>query len=181
MSSTSPPRTSPHDNPETPPDFETLIRRFEDLWQEGQRPAIEDFLCHDGAERQRVLVELAHVELELRLKAGEPARIEEYLRRFPELARERAIEWELLVAEYTQRARREPDLSSEEYVRRFPHCRRALQPLYPHLQRDVAPGDLPEVVTHLRHSPPLIRGNATLVAPFACWRAPRLLEGTAVA
>ena len=38
------------------------------------------------AARLALLVELVHVELELRLKAGEPARVEEYLRRYPELA-----------------------------------------------------------------------------------------------
>jgi hypothetical protein len=38
-----------------------------------------------------VLLELVHIELELRLKAGEAARVEAYLARCPELAGDRAV------------------------------------------------------------------------------------------
>jgi tetratricopeptide (TPR) repeat protein len=99
---------------------EELIERFEMAFQAGPRPALEEHLPADPAERRAVLIELVHTELELRLKAGEPARVEEYLERFPELAALPEVEWGLIVTEYTQRGRQEPALSLEEYLRRFP-------------------------------------------------------------
>ena len=69
----------------SPPDFEGLATAvglrlnarcecFEEAWQQGERPTLEDFLPKGGeTQRQRVLVELVHADLECRLKAGEPA------------------------------------------------------------------------------------------------------------
>jgi tRNA A-37 threonylcarbamoyl transferase component Bud32/putative hemolysin len=97
-----------------------FVRRFEEAWQAGQRPALDDYLPAGGPDRQVVLVELVHADLECRLKAGEGARVEDYLRRYPQLALDPAALRGLLVAEYEQRRRREPDLLPEEYARRFP-------------------------------------------------------------
>jgi serine/threonine protein kinase/formylglycine-generating enzyme required for sulfatase activity len=99
---------------------EEIIRRFEEAWQAGLRPAMEDYLPVDPVERSLVLVELVHADLEKRLKAGESVRIETYLERFPELARDRPKALNLMAAEYRLRRRREPDLHVEEYLRRFP-------------------------------------------------------------
>ena len=63
-----------------------MIRRFEDAWQGPARPEILAYLP-TGAGRTRLLTELVHVDLEYRLRAGEPARVEEYLARYPELDR----------------------------------------------------------------------------------------------
>jgi Flp pilus assembly protein TadD len=105
---------------ERDPTLESVVLRFEGLWLQGQRPSIDAFLPAAGQGRERLLAELVHAELEFRLKAGEPARVEEYLHRFPELARQPEVAWELVAAEYRQRARREPELSEEEYRGRFP-------------------------------------------------------------
>src|SRR4051812_33728486 len=86
------------------------VKRFEDDWRQGRRPVIEDYLPADGP-RQRLLIELVHLDLELRLKAGEGARVEECLTRFSELAGDRAATLELIAAEYTFRRRREPGLA----------------------------------------------------------------------
>jgi formylglycine-generating enzyme required for sulfatase activity len=67
-----------------------------------------------------VLVELVHAELAFRLEAGEPARVEEYLERFPELTVDSAVVADLLRAEYEGRRRREPGLDIAEYGQRFP-------------------------------------------------------------
>src|SRR5713101_5572393 len=98
------------------------VKRFEDAWRQGPRPAIDDYLPAEGP-RHRLLIELVHIDLELRLKAGEAARVEEYLARFPELAGDRATTIELIAAEYEFRRRRERDLSLDEYLGRFPHYR----------------------------------------------------------
>jgi WD40 repeat protein len=42
-------------------------------------------------ERLAALIELVLTDLECRLKAGEPARVEPYLRRYPELGRDREV------------------------------------------------------------------------------------------
>src|SRR5690348_12904619 len=86
---------------------ERILDRFESAWQRGERPAIDDFLPPDG-ERTAVLLELVHADLECRLKAGEPARVEEYLRRYPALAALPETVLTLLAAEYELRRRREP-------------------------------------------------------------------------
>jgi serine/threonine-protein kinase len=105
---------------------EEFIRRFEAAWQQGGRPAIEDYLPPTAADRHAVLVELVHAELEYRLQAGEPARVEDYLRRYPDLDQP-AVALDLIATEFARRRRRESGLSAEEYVRRFPAYRDELR------------------------------------------------------
>jgi formylglycine-generating enzyme required for sulfatase activity/tRNA A-37 threonylcarbamoyl transferase component Bud32 len=63
------------------------------------------------------------VDLEQRLKAGEAARVEDYLPRYPELAGSPAVVLGLAHAEYLRRRKAEPALDLEEYRRRFPQYR----------------------------------------------------------
>src|SRR4051812_20909387 len=86
--------------------LERVVKRFEHAWRQGFRPEINGFLPAEEALRSRLLVELVHTELELRLKAGEAARAEEYLARYPELAGGTAAV-ELICAEYELRRRGE--------------------------------------------------------------------------
>jgi serine/threonine protein kinase len=67
--------------------IEVYLHPFERAWQSGSRPALEKFLPSEGSIsfRRRVLRELIEVDLERRRRAGEPARREEYLARYPEL------------------------------------------------------------------------------------------------
>jgi WD40 repeat protein/serine/threonine protein kinase len=84
---------SPGEAPGAPPDQETLqridlfIQRFEKAWQSGTPPHIDDFLPKEGPDRLAVLKELVMVDMERRGQAGTPARAEDYLERYPELAR----------------------------------------------------------------------------------------------
>jgi predicted ATPase len=103
-----------------------VVRRFEQAWHGEPRPRIDDHLPASGPLRGRALVELAHIELELRLKAGEPARVEEYLIRYPELTDDRAV-LELIAAEHELRWRREPGPALDEYLQRFPQYRTRLR------------------------------------------------------
>jgi hypothetical protein len=96
-----------------------VLDRFELAHLHGERPDIDAYLDGDGPARHRLLIELVHIELECRLKAGEPARVEDYLRRYPELAGDRAAALELIAAERRLRGRAEA-LAADEYVRRFP-------------------------------------------------------------
>src|SRR5262245_33714569 len=96
------------------------VKRFEDAWRQGPRPVLDDFLPTGDPPRARVLIELVHIEMELRLKAGEAARVEEYLARYPQLAGDRAVTFELIAAEHELRRRREHGLALDEYLKRFP-------------------------------------------------------------
>jgi serine/threonine protein kinase/WD40 repeat protein len=89
---------------------------------------MDDYLpAGDG--RKLVLVELVHIDLELRLKAGEAARAEEYLDRYPELAGDRSTVLELIAFEYQLRLREEPGLLVADYLQRFPQYREVLPEL----------------------------------------------------
>jgi WD40 repeat protein/Flp pilus assembly protein TadD len=97
---------------------EQIIERFENAWQLDMRPAIDDYLP-TGADRHRVLIELVHADLRFRLQAAEPARVEEYLERYPELATEPAVVLDLIATEQEQR-RQAGLVALAEYGRRFP-------------------------------------------------------------
>jgi tetratricopeptide (TPR) repeat protein/predicted Ser/Thr protein kinase len=105
---------------------EALVEQFEAAWQEGLRPSIEDYLPVQELLRGPVLRELVYADLESRLKAGEAARVEEYLDRYPELEREPETVLGLIAAEYDLRRRSEPGLTPDEYLRRFPRYRAEL-------------------------------------------------------
>jgi serine/threonine-protein kinase len=81
-----------------------LLERFEEAWRSGGRPAVEDYLPV-GAGRRAALVELVHLDLEYRLRAGEPADVDGYLQRYPELRADRAAVLDLLAAECELRKR----------------------------------------------------------------------------
>jgi eukaryotic-like serine/threonine-protein kinase len=106
--------------------LEDLVERFEKSWQRSQPPALVDFLPADAALRGTVLAELVLTELECRLKAGQTARVEEYLEQFPALQADRDYVVRLIAREYELRRRREPDLQPAEFLERFPAERGAL-------------------------------------------------------
>jgi tetratricopeptide (TPR) repeat protein len=107
-----------------------LLEDFEGELRGGRRPGIRDYrarlpLAPDAA--VALLAELVHVELEYRLKAGEPVRTESYLAEYPELADDRGQVLELIRAEYELRRRQELAPTLEEYRQRFPQYATELQ------------------------------------------------------
>src|SRR5439155_13592696 len=90
--------------------------------QRGERPAIDNYLAA-GADRSALLVELVHVDLEYRLKAGETARVETYLQHYPELSLKRGVVLDLMTAEYLLRRREDAAVTMAEYAQRFPDFR----------------------------------------------------------
>ncbi len=56
--------------------LERVIERFEESWRQGKQPAIDDYLPEEAVQRREVLIELVHVDLEVRTKGGESARVE---------------------------------------------------------------------------------------------------------
>jgi serine/threonine protein kinase len=101
--------------------LEPILELFERALSRGERPALEAFVpALQPAERRALLAELAHAELEFRLKAAEPARVEDYLARYPELRSDPDVLLGLIRAEYRVRRQREPTLGCAEYEARFP-------------------------------------------------------------
>jgi predicted ATPase len=137
------------------------VRSFENAWRQASRPPIEDYLPIDDRLRCRILIELVHIDLELRLKAGETVRVEEYLSRYPELAGDRTVTLELITAEHDFRRRLEPDLVPGEYLLRFPQHRAELEA---HLARPtIAAADMPQRLADSRaEAPPEVAGYEVL-------------------
>jgi hypothetical protein len=96
-----------------------ILDDFEAAWARGEQPDVADYLP-GGPERRAVLLELARVDLQQRLRAGLPGRVEDYLRQFPELASDRRAVLDLLVWEYDLRRRTDSGLNAREFHRRFP-------------------------------------------------------------
>jgi serine/threonine-protein kinase len=122
--------------------LEQVLQAFERAWQQGQRPTIEDHLP-GGSVHPALLAELVHLDLEYRLKAGEPARVEDYLRRFPALAEDRSALLELVLREYALRRRGARGLTPDEYLGRFPELGPELAPQLAALTVDQAGTDGP--------------------------------------
>src|SRR5947209_19708144 len=101
--------TKPARPEETGGRYESLYKRFDDAWQRGEEPRLDDYLPVDPGERQAVLAELVQMDLEYRMKAGRPARVEEYWNRFPELVARREAAVSLVAAEIALRKRYAPD------------------------------------------------------------------------
>ena len=79
---------------------ESLLDRFESAWEQGESPAIADFLPQVESQRKLAVVELAHIDLERRIGRGEPIRVEKYLAEFAELASDPAAAVALIGAEF---------------------------------------------------------------------------------
>jgi serine/threonine protein kinase/Tfp pilus assembly protein PilF len=101
-------------------EHERVIAQFEDAWQHGQRPSIDEYLPAGEPMTRTLLIELVHSDLECRLKVGETVRVENYLERYPALAEEPGVINELIVSEYRLRRPREANVTVQEYLSRFP-------------------------------------------------------------
>ena len=108
---------------------EDRILRFEREWQAGRPPALDDYLDPPGAPLD-LLVELVHIDLEFRLKAGTAARAADYLARYPQLADDGEAAAELIAAEYELRRRSDPGLPFDAIADGYPRYRERLDALY---------------------------------------------------
>jgi serine/threonine-protein kinase len=108
--------------------LEGILARFAAAWRRGERPAIREYLAAGEKERLALLIELVHEDLEHRLQAGEPMRVESYLQEYPELRADSAVAVGLITAECTLRQRMAGNQAGlEEYLARFPEYAEALR------------------------------------------------------
>jgi len=103
-------------------DFHSALRRGRDVdWDE----YIGDL---SGSVREAVLLELVHIDLDHRAKAGEKPRLDEYLRRFPDLGPASRLPAKLIVEEFRCRAAAGENPTVESYRSRFPDQFEKLRP-----------------------------------------------------
>jgi tetratricopeptide (TPR) repeat protein/tRNA A-37 threonylcarbamoyl transferase component Bud32 len=105
---------------ESAAELERVIEHFEQCWQHGQPPDLDDFLPEQLEARRALLVELVHTDLEYRLRAGNAARVETYLKHYPKLGESEETLVDLIAAEYELRNDLEGGVSRDEYRARFP-------------------------------------------------------------
>src|ERR1051325_4754999 len=101
-------------------ELDRILEQFEDAWRNGERPDLALFLKALYADRDTLLLELLLTDLELRLRAGQAARSEDYLQSYPDLATRPQDLVRLIRREKELRSRLEPDLTEQEFVQRFP-------------------------------------------------------------
>lgn len=102
--------------------MEHMIARFEEAYRLGECPRIDEYATTvtNPEQRQALLAELIHTELELRLKAGENVCIEDYADQFPLVFQDSAVLLSLIHAEFWLRKQCGATLNAADYARRFP-------------------------------------------------------------
>ena len=106
--------------------FEEALEIFEREFNSGKEPDIRQFLQAQTDSSLDLLYELIHTELELRLRSGQPARVETYMEQFPELSNDPTVLRELVRTELSTRRNFDPACRLEEYIVRFPDMRDSL-------------------------------------------------------
>src|SRR5262245_39266043 len=100
--------------------FDGRVRQFERDWQAGRSPPLANYLGPPGQAPHDLLIELAHIDLEFRLKAGQSVRASDYLCRYPQLGADKGAAADLIATEYQLRRRNEPGLSFDAVLSDYP-------------------------------------------------------------
>jgi hypothetical protein len=105
---------------ERAPAWEEPARRLWQLWRQGQRPDVQQFLAGAGELSLARLLAVLQVDQHQRWQAGERVPAEAYLERHPALRADREAAVELAFGEYVLREDLGEAPGLEEYQRRFP-------------------------------------------------------------
>ncbi len=95
-------------------------RRLWRLWQEGQEPAVEDFLAQAGIHEPDQILGVLRVDQWERFRLGQRVGAETYLRAFPAVASDPVHAIDLVFAEYLIREGMGEQPALAEYLERFP-------------------------------------------------------------
>jgi eukaryotic-like serine/threonine-protein kinase len=99
--------------------LEQTVEDFERAWESGQRPVLDAYLTNGETLRPALLFELVAADLEYRLRAGEPARVEPYFDAYPDLRADDELAIDLIAAEFHGR-RMSSVAAADECRGRFP-------------------------------------------------------------
>ena len=161
------PRQPDPDAATRPHEVDRLLERFEQAWQGGPVPRIEDFVPADWSQsaRHQVLEELIKIDLDHHWRqagSGHSPKVEDYLKRWPELARSSPVVLELIRAEYWARCCWRQSPNHAEYATRFPqqkaHLAKVLGAVDAELAAELAPKRQPAPAARAR--PPQPKGPA---------------------
>jgi serine/threonine-protein kinase len=131
--------------------FDTLLDQFEEAWQPGAVPRLEDFwsqaqrVAAPAAAQRDALIDLIKIDLHRRWKAaftqrsGERPVLESYLKRFPALGPAAQLPVELIVEEYSARRCAGDPVAQDEYCRRFPNQAARLRVAFPRVDAELGP------------------------------------------
>ncbi len=102
--------------------IERIVADFELAWKVSREVDLLSYIPDslNTTVRQRLLWELVETDLELRIKSGVEARVEDYLKQFPDLASDESRLIAFVQSEFRLRSRRVPSLDPNEYDSRFP-------------------------------------------------------------
>jgi hypothetical protein len=107
-------------------DLTDKARCLWDLWQQGQRPKVDDFVREAGAEDLDEILAVLRVDQSQRFRLGETVLTETYLRAFPSLANDSERALDLIFAEYVLREETGAKPTLQEFLDRFPQYAREL-------------------------------------------------------
>jgi serine/threonine protein kinase len=96
------------------------IEEFRTAIQDGRRPRLEDILPATEPDRSAVCAELAAVEIDCRIRAGDDASAAEYFARFPDLRSDPTLALRLVQAELRARMAIDPGTSESSFRERYP-------------------------------------------------------------
>src|SRR5262245_54322294 len=126
------------------------IQKFEEAWQKGIAPRLEDYLTSRSPAHTELLAELVKIDMEYRWRQPSPRsdpqaanrapglRLEDYTRQFPELLKSRNVLCELIAEEYRARHRWCDRPAHAEYLKRYPDFSKELRELLPQLDAELA-------------------------------------------
>jgi serine/threonine-protein kinase len=98
-----------------------LLDAFDAAWQKQPTPPLEPYLPPEGhPERRAALVGLVHIDLERRIRAGNPTRVEGYLERYPELGANENDLLDLVLQEHRLCRRHGLPAAPDDLPARFP-------------------------------------------------------------
>ena len=124
--STNPSRTVSHIDTASVAEAARLRDRFAAAWENVTGPdavvELDDFLPTADPMRAIVLRSLIPLDLDSRWKRGHPARLEQYIVRYPELGSPADVPVSIVVAEYVARQQYGDRPTIDDYAERFPHA-----------------------------------------------------------
>jgi serine/threonine protein kinase len=149
---------TPWTRPEGPAGRDELARRLWDLWRQGQRPRVEDFLAHASVTDPGQVLEVLLVDQAERFRSGQGISAEAYLDAFPTVRDDPEQVVDLVFAEYLLREELGEQPVPEDYIRRFPQYAAALE-LQVELHQAIGSERAVRPTWTERFSPPLAPGE----------------------
>jgi serine/threonine protein kinase len=106
------------------------LTAFTETLQQSPDNTLETFLEARPSSDRSELAALIAIDLRHQISAGRPCRIEDYLRRFPELKTDDECVLDLIYAEYCERRQHDSAAAPQEYYHRFPDYHKSLERLF---------------------------------------------------